>query len=181
MYLCTKFNDLIFFIFFCDILLKNLSFTFFCFFVFALPSMAQKLSEGDIFPKVMFKTIDGELLKTEGKLVFYNFYFAACSACIAQKDGLNELYERFHANDHIVFVSVTFDNLTTIEQFRKKHKIPFKIVSVNSQEVYRFVSAHPTNFLVGVDGKIVLKMVGGKSRTVHNRFASAIQSELQKL
>jgi len=137
-----------------------------------------------MFPEVMFKTIDGELLKSEdlnGKLVFYNFYFAACSPCIAQKEGLNELYERFHENDHIVFISVTFDNLSTIEQFRKKYHIPFKIVSINSQEVYRFVGAHPTNFLVGVDGKIILKMVGGKSRTVRNRFASAIQYELQKL
>ena len=54
------------------------------------------LVEGDIFPEIMFRTIDDEILKTEdlkGKLVFYNFYFAACPPCIAQKDGLNELYE----------------------------------------------------------------------------------------
>ena len=164
--------------------MKNLFFTLLCFVVLALPSMAQRLSEGDTFPEVRFRTVDEELLKTEdltGKLVFYNFYFAACTPCIAQKDGLNALYERFHANDNVVFISVTFDNEERIEHFQKTYKMPFKIVSINSQEVFRFVAAFPTNFLVGVDGKIVLKMVGGNSRTVRNRFSSAIQSELQKL
>ena len=171
--------------------MKNLFITLIFFIVTQLTSTAQTsgrvpepLSEGEFFPEIMFRTIDGELLKTEdlkGKLVFYNFYFAACRPCIAQKDGLNALYERFHANDNVVFISITFDNEARIEHFRNTHKIPFKIVSINSQEVFRFVAAHPTNFLVGVDGKIVLKMVGGNSRTVHNRFSSAIQNELQKL
>jgi peroxiredoxin len=145
--------------------------------------MAQRLSEGDMFPEIMFKTVDGELLKTEdlmGKVVFYNFYFAACPPCIAQKDGLNAVYERFNTNDDVVFISVTFDNYERINQFRNTHKIPFKIVSIDSQEVYRFVRCHPTNFLVGGDGKIVLKMEGGNSRSVRNRFSSAIQSELLK-
>ena len=172
------------FILFCGFSMKSLFVILLCFIVFVLPSMAQRLSEGDIFPEIMFKTVDGELLKTKdlsGKVVFYNFYFAACPPCIAQKGGLNALYERFHANDKVVFISVTFDNYATIEQFRKKYEMPFKIVSINTQEVYRFVRCHPTNFLVGIDGKIILKMEGGNSRTVRNRFASAIRSELSKI
>jgi len=164
--------------------LKSLFSTLLCFIIIVLPSMAQRLSEGDLFPEVMFRTVDGELLRTKdlsGKVVFYNFYFAACPPCIAQKDGLNALYEMFHANDDVVFISVTFDNYATIEQFRKKYEMPFKIVSINSQEVYRFVRCHPTNFLVGVDGKIILKMEGGNSRTVRNRFSSAIRNELSKI
>ena len=98
--------------------MKSLFSFLLCFFVFVLPSTAQynhrgPLFEGDNFPEIMFKTIDGELLKTgdlKGKLVFYNFYFAACPPCIAQKGGLNELYEIFHTNDDVVFISVTFDN-----------------------------------------------------------------------
>ena len=164
--------------------MKSLFSILLCFTVTVFPSMAQRLSEGDIFPEVMFRTIDDELLKTEdlkGKVVFYNFYFAACPPCFAQKSGLNELYKMFHTNDEIVFISVTFDSYETIEQFRKKYEMPFKIVSIDMQEVYRFVRCHPTNFLVGIDGKIVFKMEGGNSRTVRNRFSAAIQSELRKI
>ena len=157
---------------------KCLSFTLFCLVFLVLPSASQRLSEGDIFPEIIFETIDGELLKTEdlkGKVVFYNFYFAACPPCIAQKDGLNELYRRFQANVDVVFISITFDSYETIKQFQNVHNISFKIVSTNRNEIYRFTGSYPTNFLVGVDGKIVLKMVAGSGRTVRNRFSSAIQ------
>jgi peroxiredoxin len=144
-----------------------------------------KLSEGDIFPEIMFTTIDGELLKTEnlsGKVVFYNFYFAACAPCIAQKKVLNELYEKFHVNDDVVFISLTFDNYETTKRFRDIHGIKFKIIITNREEKNRFaVSAWPTNILVGIDGKIALKMVGGRNNQTRNKFSSAILSELQKI
>jgi len=165
-------------------------FLVFCFFAtFAVSSTAQKrfwqLSEGDIFPEIMFTTIDGELLKTEnlsGKVVFYNFYFAACVPCIAQKGVLNELYEKFSKNDDVVFISVTHDNVETAQKFRETHGLQFKIVSMSREERNRFaVSAWPTNILVGTDGKIVLKMIGGRNNQTRNRFSSAIQNEIQKL
>ena len=143
------------------------------------------LSEGDIFPEIMFTTIDGELLKTEnlsGKIVFYNFYFAACAPCIAQKRVLNELYEKFHINDDVVFISLTFDDYETTKQFRDIHGIKFKIVITNKEERNRFsVSGWPTNILVGIDGKIVVKMLGGRNSQTRNRFSSAIQNEFQKI
>ena len=143
------------------------------------------LDEGDIFPEIMFTTVDGELLTTEklsGKVVFYNFYFAACPPCIAQKSGLNALHDRFRANDDVVFISVTFDNYETIKQFQETHGKRFKVVSTNRNEIRRFaVGAYPTNILVGVDGKVVLKMVGGRGNRVRNQFSAAIQSELRKI
>ena len=176
--------------------MKNLFFSFLCFVALVLPSTAQRisgtLSEGDIFPEIMFKTIDGELLKTEklnGKVVFYNFYFALCQPCIAQKSGLNALYETFHA-DSVVFISVTFDSHETIIQFRNTHEIRFKIVSIGTAEIdSRFaITGFPTNFLVGIDGKIVAKKVGATNLNADiekdallAKFSPVIQDELQKL
>ena len=182
-------------ILFYGIPMKSLFSFLLCFFVFILPSTAQynhrgPLFEGDKFPEIVLKTIDGEVLKTEdlkGKVVFYNFYFAACPPCIAQKGGLNELYEMFHANDDVVFISVTFDNKATIEQFRKRYDVQFKIVSINRRKMSQFLYGYPTNFLVDMDGKIVLIRGSGnidatkaKERLLAE-FSPAIQNELRKL
>ena len=143
-----------------------------------------RISEGDTFPEIMFTTIDGELLKSEdltGKVVFYNFYFAACAPCIAQKSVLNELYDKFHSDD-VVFISLTSDNIETTKQFRDRHEVKFKVVSMNREERLQFAAGNfPTNILVGSDGKIVLKMTGNRENRIRDRFSSAILSELQKL
>jgi len=159
--------------------------------IIVVSTTAQVLSEGSTFPEVMFKTIDGELLKTENfkgkKVVFYNFYFALCQPCIAQKDGLNELYEMF-ACDDVLFISVTFDRNESIRQFQATYGMGFKITSIGSSEIERHfgVSMYPVNFLVGIDGTIVKKKMGIQSfdtakQEVLAEFSPAIQSELQKL
>jgi len=158
---------------------------------YAVSAMAQKrfsqLSDGDMFPDIMLRTIDDELLTSEnlrGKVVFYNFYFARCSPCISQKSVLNELYEKFHTDD-VVFISLTSDNYETTRKFRDKHGIKFKVVSMTKEESLNFAaSSFPTNILVGTDGKIVLKITGGGSKEreirIRDSFSSAIQNEIQK-
>ena len=158
------------------------------FVVFVSLSTAQtfSLSKGDAFPKTTFGTVDGELLKTEdltGKVVFYNFYFAACSPCLAQKDGLNTLYETFHS-EGVVFIAITFDSIETIKQFRNTHGMRFKIVSINREEISRYTELFPINILVGVDGKIVLNDSVLKdaldNKGIIEKFKPSIQEELQK-
>ena len=72
--------------------------------VISVSTLAQSI--GSKFLNMMDKTIDDELLTTKnlkGKVVFYNFYFAFCQPCIAEKEGLKELYETF-ASDDVLFV-----------------------------------------------------------------------------
>ena len=83
--------------------------------------ISRNLYEGSIFPEIMYKTIDGEMLKTnelKGKIVFYNFSFAICQPCIAQKEGLKKLYEAF-ASDDVLFVTITFDNVSSFIETNK--------------------------------------------------------------
>ena len=163
--------------------------------------ISRDLSEGGIFPEIMEKTIDGEMLKTEelkGKIVFYNFSFAVCKPCIAQKEGLNKLYETY-ASDDVLFVTITFDNVSPFiksnglataqsEYIQAMHDMRFKIVSVDADEIERRfnINSYPTNFLVGVDGNIVKMKTGIKSfetatQELLAEFSPTIQSELQKL
>jgi peroxiredoxin len=160
-------------------------------FIFAaITESAIAQSEGRLFPEIQFETIDGELLKTEdlkGKVVFYNFSFAVCQPCIAQKEGLKELYKKF-ASDDMLFITITFDNNETIRQFQAAHGMQFKVISIETKEIMRHfgVTSYPTNYLVGIDGTIIMKKTGAKSlktasKEVLNEFSPAIKSELQKL
>jgi peroxiredoxin len=91
------------------------------------------------------------------------------------------LYEKFHSDD-VVFISLTSDNYETTRQFRDTHGIKFKVVSMNREDRVQFAAGSlPTNILVGIDGKIVLRMRGGRDNQVRDRFSSAILSELSKL
>jgi len=163
--------------------------------------ISHNLSEGSIFPEIMYKTIDGEMLKTEelkGKIVFYNFSFALCQPCIAQKEGLKKLYEAF-ASDDVLFVTITFDNASSFietnkitavqnEYIQTMYDMRFKIVSIDGDEIERRfkINGYPTNFLVGINGNIVKMKRGTQSFDTATQellveFSPAIQSELQKI
>ena len=162
---------------------------------------SQNLSEGSIFPEIMYKTIDGEMLKTQelkGKIVFYNFSFALCQPCIAQKEGLKKLYEAY-ASDDVLFVTITFDNVSSFietnrlvtvqsEYIQSMYDMRFKIISIDGDEIGRRfrINGYPTNFLVGINGNIVKMKRGIKSfdtatQELLAEFLPAIQSELQKI
>ena len=172
--------------------MKNI-FLFLCFAALTSVVTAQRtpdpLSEGDMFPNAKFRTIDRKALKTEelnGKVVMYNFYFAQCPPCIAEMEGLNELYHIFGANDSVVFISVTFDDYATIDRYKKTYGLPFHIVSLDRNMLKRFVAGYPTNYLVDADGKIVMKRRGGvidptiATKKVLHDFSPAIRKELQR-
>ncbi len=48
------------------------------------------------------KTFTNQNLK--GKVVFMNLWFATCAPCIAEFDGLNELYERLKNKKNFEFI-----------------------------------------------------------------------------
>jgi len=170
--------------------MKRLFLSVYVFATLVVSATSQILSEGMKFPEIMLASIDGDTLKAEdlkGKVVFYNFYFAICQPCIAQKEGLNELYETF-AGDDVLFIAITFDGYEQIKWIRETHGMRFKIVSIYSDEIERHfgVRNYPTNFLVGIDGRILKMKRGIKSFETANQeildeFSPAIQSELQKL
>ena len=150
------------------------------------------LSKGDTLPEMILTTIDGESLKTEdlkGKVVFYNFYFKACAPCVAQKEGLNKLYEIF-ASDDVLFIAITFDKEADVRNFQREYKSLFKIVSISNKEIQQLFGPlpYPANILVGTDGKIAKCKFGCRTsdkdlatQDILAEFSPIIQSELQKL
>ena len=174
--------------------MKHLFFFVVCMSFFVSSAAAQSnqgpLFEGGVFPTVRFRTFDGKLLTTDflkGKVVMYIFtsFNKQCPPCIAQMEGLNELYDMFSANDSVVFISGISDENATIKSFRKQYDLKYHIVSLERNEFNRFSKGFPTLILVGADGKIVKIRKGSPieldiaKRRILAIFEPAIREELR--
>jgi peroxiredoxin len=94
--------------------------------------------------------------KLKGKVIFANFWFAACRPCLAEMEDLNKLYEKFGSNPNFEFLSFTYENAEQIEIIRKKYNIKYKIVSISREECYRLnlKGGFPTNIVIDKNGLI---------------------------
>lgn len=149
-----------------------------------------KQSIGKDFPQ--FKAIfNGHLLSNDslkGKVLFINFWFNACPPCIAEMPALNELYKKLKANKSFEFLSFTYEKRSTVNAFKQKYKVQYKIASVSRNECYRLNqnNGFPTSIIVGKDGKIRELYTGGDADTKTSRdfilttVIEELQAELKK-
>lgn len=120
---------------------------------------------GKPFP--VFSTIfNGSVVTKEslkGKVVFINFWFAACPPCIAELDALNALYKKFSPNKDFVFLSITFEKASQIPFIKKKFKMQYPVASVDRQECYRLNlgNGFPTSVILDRQGVIKYFITGG--------------------
>ena len=86
----------------------------------------------------------------QNKVVYVNFWFAACSPCIAEMKALNRLYETLKSNRDFVFLFITFDPQSTVETVVKTYGVQYPIISVSQAETKRlnFQSGYPTSFIL---------------------------------
>lgn len=125
----------------------------------------ERESIGKAFPyfkvNINQHSITNDSLK--GKVVFINFWFAACPPCIAELSALNELYKKFSANKTFEFISFTYEKPESILLLKKKYHIRYKVVSVTRQECYRLNqnNGFPTSIVLNKEGVIENLFTGG--------------------
>ena len=130
----------------------------------------QKAAIGKPYPE--FSIVGGDSIISnkswKGKTVFINFWFEACSPCIAEFDGLNQLYNKVKDNKNIVFISFTFETTKKIEEIKAKYKIQYPAVSITEKESRRLNlnNGFPTNIIVDKEGKIKFLVTGGSTDKV---------------
>lgn len=97
--------------------------------------------------------------KIKGKVVFINFWFAACAPCIAEMNELNKLYECFSKNKNFDFISFTFEDSNEIAIIKKRYNIHYNIISISQDECYRLNNNNgfPTSIIL--DNKGVVKFI----------------------
>lgn len=120
-----------------------------------------QLEVGKSLPDYSFKDIDGNLWRStelKEKIVVFNFWFVACKPCQKEIPDLNALLEKY---PEVVFLAISFDPKSKIENFLKNNKFDYQIVSdarviAEAWEIQNY----PTHLLIDQKGVIQFYKIG---------------------
>lgn len=125
----------------------------------------RKAAIGKPYPS--FKAENGDAVLTKdslkGKIVFINFWFEACKPCIAEMEGLNQLYDSLKDYKDFEFISFTYESPKVIEKMREKYGMKYKILSISRSECLRLNqnNGYPTSIVLDRKQKIKDIKTGG--------------------
>jgi thiol-disulfide isomerase/thioredoxin len=95
----------------------------------------------------------------QNKPTLLNFWFTACSPCIAEMPILNKLRAKYA--DKMNFISVTFSEKDDVFDFLKRHEFNFEhIVEADDYIQELEIDAYPKNIFINKDG-ILMSIEGG--------------------
>jgi peroxiredoxin len=111
-------------------------------------------------PDVAFTTLDGARITTadlRGQVVLVNFWATWCAPCRVEMPGFQDVFEsRRERGFTIVGVAQDAGTPDLVRQFVRERGITYPVVSGTAaiERAFGGVSALPTSFLVGRDGRI---------------------------
>jgi len=113
---------------------------------------------------MVLETASGERIaisQIKEKVLFINFWATWCPPCIAEMPSINELY-RQTATDDVAFLMISTDeDFSKAKAFVQRKEFDFPIYQLKSGVPSVLQSrVLPTTFIVGKDGKIVVKHQG---------------------
>lgn len=119
------------------------------------------------------------------KVIFLHFWFASCSPCLKEFEGLNALFERTKNDQNFVILSVTFENEKTIQEFRQRYQIKCKILQATDDDCNKLnlVGGFPVNILLDKNFRIDQLFLHGKKTEEETTqyFTAEIGSRIDQL
>ncbi|NML40110.1 TlpA family protein disulfide reductase [Chitinophaga sp. G-6-1-13] len=93
-----------------------------------------------------------------------NLWFADCPPCITEFSDLVKLSEKY-ADKNFRILSLTFENDSIIDTFRKKYNLPFMPRHVSREACYKLnlQNGFPTNIILNPSGIIAFMSLGGNT------------------
>ncbi len=142
---------------------------------------AQTKSAAAKAPDFTLKLLNGKdatLSKLNDKIVLINFWATWCGYCVKEFPDLQELWNEYGEDMHILAVNVG-ENKKAIEEFLKKTPYSFPIVMDSDTRVSSLykVSGIPVTYIIGKDGTILFSRVGMMSK---KDMISAVEESLKK-
>ncbi|MGB3608224.1 MAG: TlpA disulfide reductase family protein [Psychroserpens sp.] len=118
---------------------------------------------------------DGKALdfaSAEGNVIVINFWATWCPPCIAEMPSLEKLYQRYKANDEIVFLFVSNEENEVIKKFISKKNYSFEVYQpITAYPVQFDVTSIPRTFIIDKNGEIVVDKSGAadwNSERIHD-------------
>jgi thiol-disulfide isomerase/thioredoxin len=118
------------------------------------------------------------------KITFINFWFEACHPCVAEFSALEKFYANNKSRKNFQFISITFEQDSTIDQVRGKYNFTYRVYRLSNDSCRMLLgkSGYPTSQILDKNGKIVYSITGGPIDPVMaNKYLNYfIQGELDK-
>lgn len=98
----------------------------------------------------------------KGKYVWIDFWASWCGPCKASFPHMKELYQKFKGDKFEIYsISVDANKSEWLKELKKQELPWLQTLDTKSISISNFaVSAVPTSYLVGPDGKIIMKEIG---------------------
>lgn len=129
------------------------------------------------FPGIARADAKLDLAAYKGKLVYLDFWASWCTPCRKSFPWMNELQQKY--KDDLVVIGVNLDQEKELaEAFIKETAPEFKIIYDPKGKLateYQ-VAAMPSAFILGRDGKILIKHLG-----FHTKKIDSYEAEIQQL
>ena len=121
-------------------------------------------------PNFTLPTADGQqvsLQQYRGKVVFLNFWATWCIPCREEMPALERLHQTYQSQD-LAIVSIDLkESADQVKAFFQKHSLSFPALLDQDGTVFRdyLVAGMPTTYLIGRDGTLLARGVGGRDWT----------------
>lgn len=117
----------------------------------------RKNLNGTSISELELKDLNGTIHTLESlkeKVIVLNFWFTQCKPCVAEFPDLNELKAKFDS-EKVVFFAVSWNDISTINTFMKKHKLDYTIIPNGNKIIDYFKIPHyPYNVIIDQKGRI---------------------------
>ena len=112
---------------------------------------------GDLFPSPTANGVAGNLPKTEGKVVLYDFWASWCAPCRAAMPAYETLYQKYHKQGFEIIAVGTDEDAGAAKTFISGLKLSFPVVVDTKQKFVALVApgTMPTAYLVGKNNKVL--------------------------
>lgn len=101
-------------------------------------------------------------LTLAGKVVYINYWFAACPPCREEMPLLNRIFDRFKSDTNFVFMSVTLEEREKINWFKEFYNIKYNIYSNRQNLALRNKTGlYPAHVVIDKRGVVRVYDVGG--------------------
>ena len=146
----------------------------------------QNLQVGQAAPDFAAQTLDGQpvnLKDLQGKVVVLTFWSTRCAICHAEFPKLNQIVERYKAQD-VVFLAVTMENAAKVNPYLQKNRISPTVVTNGFGVVLKYANmtkdgatnmGFPSYFLINKQGAISHRAEGwDKSQVLDSQISKLL-------